>query len=339
MKKTVFILIAILISSCSPDEQIISTSSNKIGDVTKTPDLYIPELEAGWVYWDDGFGLGNPPYDNGTYGISYSPITFNSTIRDTVVTYTCPIANGASLDYSGQNDFVINKAEDGFVNGSGGYYYLGMISITTFKNGLPVGQVIKTSFDIEATDSKIGYNPDLQINYNAPFFPNAPFMFIPAQTADVYTNRAIARSGKILVVVEVNPDLEVHESNYNNNVSSLPLNVTIGTSANNLLGSAVKDESARLENKTHPPTNVIVTKKFTGKDKFVKLDWECPYHEPIYVKHWFTVKKNGVVVADKIDNSDYTEIIRGNYTTSTYQIIINVVGLGASSPTSVQVSR
>jgi hypothetical protein len=329
MKKLLLLSVAILLAACSTEEQIINFQS-KIGDITKTPDLYIPELEAGWQYMDGGLGLRN----ESSYLVTKTPIT-----NDTLVNYSCWIANklpdNPSEYYTGQHDFVVNMAEDGIYNEtSNSYNFPGMLSIITFQNGLPIGEVQKQRFYVIPTDFRQEINPYGIVLYGE------EFMAIQAGTSDNYVNKAKVKNGLNLVVVEVNPDLEIRERNYTNNVSTLPLNVTLGVvNSNNILGHAVVDLSAIDNNKTIPPNNVVVTKNFQGRNKFVTIDFSCPYHEPIYVKHWFTIKKNGVIVADHIDESVYTEQVSGNYRTATYTIITTVVGLGQSTPTTITVTR
>jgi hypothetical protein len=333
MKKTIILISTLLLLSCSADEQFINEETHsKIGDVLKTPDLYIPEFETDWQFRPNGYGIRKPILNDGTFRISYTTTNFGGTVLDTVITYSCPIANKAPQTINGQNDFVVNKVEDGIVDGYGDYNFQGLLSITSFQNGLPIGQVIKQTFDVDPTDLKSDYNFQYEILYDE------PFMSIPARTADMYINRAIVKSGKVLVVVEVNPDGLINEPNRTNNVSTLPINVTINGTSNEFLGSAVLDMSVIDENKTVPPSDFIVTKNFQGRNKFVKLDWHCPYHEPFYVKHWFTVKKNGVVVADKIDHSEYVETVKGNYQNSVYTVTTTTV-LGKSTPVTVTVAR
>lgn len=349
MKKILLLLIAILIASCSPDEQI-TTYQSKIGDITKTPDLYLPEAESGWAgygirpdgtygVYDKTLGLRIPRFTIANYPFliqDCNPVIASQDGTLPLLQYSCYIANGAPIDYSGQNDFAVNMEEDGIIlEENGDYNFPGMLSIVTFQNGLPIAETIKQTFWLGPNQTKLEYDDLLGTNFIY------PFMGLPAGTGDLYYNKAKVKPGLNLIVVEINPDLEINETNYNNNVSTLPVNVTMGTNSyfTYWVGSATVDTEAILNNRTIPPSNVIITKKFTGRDKFVKLDWECPYHEPIYVKHWFTVKKNGIVVADKIDHSEYIEIVSGNYRAATYTITTTVVGLGVSTPISVTVNR
>ena len=335
MKKKVIIigafLLALTIFSCSADEQIVE-NQNKANVQGKVGDLIIVGLEYDWQFRPNGFGIRVPFYTNGTYPISYRETTFGGAILDTVITYSCPIANIAPQVADGSTDFVVDKVASGIANGSGGYDFPGLLSITTFQNGLPVGQVIKQTFDVSPTHVKNDFDWTLENYYDE------PFMAIPARTADMYTNRAIVRSGKQVIVVEVNPDGLFEETDTTNNISTLPINVTISGASNELLGTAVLDLSALDENKTIPPSEIVVTKNFQGRNKFVKIDWHCPYHEPIYVKHHFTVRKNGVIVADKIDHSEFTDFVKGNFTSATYTIT-TTTALGTSTPITVTVIR
>jgi hypothetical protein len=201
---------------------------------------------------------------------------------------------------------------------------------------------MKQTFNLSASTYLQGYNPLLQINYNEGF-PNAPFMSLPAQTADNYSNRAKVEQGKNVVVIHFNPDHLVPETNFNNNVTILPLNVTITGTSNSLYGTAIVDQSALTENQTVPP--VIETAQRTrvnGKTK-VFLDWSCPYHghgnDPIYVPHTFTVRRNGGIVYSGFDASQFLDDgIRGNPQSLTYTITTTTF-LGESTPITVTVNR
>jgi hypothetical protein len=330
MKKFLMTIAIIIATACSTDEQIIKLQG-KIG-LPQYPyaDLYIPEDELGWWYRLNGMGLRS----SDDYIITREQIT-----NDTLVNYACWIANKLPENpadyYTGQYDFVVNPVEDGIFNeSSNSYDFPGMLSIVTFQNGIPIGEVIKQRFRLIPTDFRTEMDP-----YSIIIYPDT-LMALQAGTADNYTNKAKVRNGLNLVVVEINPDLEITERDYTNNVSTLPLNVTLTTTATqNVLGRAVVDTEAILDNRTRTPDSLVVTKNFRGRDKFVKLDWECPYHEPIYVKHYFTVKKNGVVVAPKLSDSNYIDTISGNYRTATYEITTTVVGLRESFPLSVTVTK
>jgi len=332
MKKLLLIPILLMLISCSVDEQVLKQEA-RIGIQTNTPDLIIVEKEFDWAFRPNGFGIRIPFYNDGTYRVEYKAKTFGGTELDTVFTYSCPIANIAEQRADGTTDFVVNKEEDGFQNGSGGYDFEGMLSITTFQNGLPVGEVIKQTFDVAPTHTKLDFNYLLETNYEE------PFMAIPARTADMYTNRAVVRSGKQVVVIQVNPNLLINESNYDNNVSTLPINVTITGTDNNLLGTAVVDESAIAENQTIPPSELTATRSRVRGRTHVFLDFHCPYHAPIYANHHFTIKRNGVVIADNLEHSEFTDVMNGNPQTVTYEITTTVIGLGESVPTLITVTR
>jgi hypothetical protein len=355
MKKILLLLIGIFtLYSCETPEEVSVKDTNeqmsKIGDVTKTPDLYIPESESGWAGYgirpdgtygtfDKTLGLRIPRFLAANYPSltqDCNPVIVNQNGGLPLLEYSCYIANGAPIDYSGQNDFAVNMEEDGIIlETNGDYNFPGMLSIVTYQNGLPVAETIKQTFWLSPNQTKLGYDDLLGTNFIY------PFMGLPAGTGDLYYNKAQVKPGLNLIVVEINPDLEINESNYNNNVSTLPVNVTMGSNSyfNYWIGSATVDTEAILDNRTRTPNNIVVTKKFTGRDKFVKLDWDCPYHAPIYVKHYFTIKKNGVVIANNVLDSDYTEVVSGNYRTSTYEITTKVVGLRESFAATVVVNK
>jgi hypothetical protein len=357
MKKFLSLTVFIAVFGCGTYEEPTTTSPSTskmingqyhIGDENRSPDLYIPQLEQDWQGWTNGMGLWNPPYKLVNYG--YLGLTQDSYIvtiprgeTEPHMSYPCFIANGA--DYknnpNGKNDFVSDRSEDGIQEEVGSdYIFPGMLSIVTFQDGLPIGEVKKQSFWVEPSDAKVGYNWDYPEDGGDRRVYDNDTMSIPAGTADLYSNEAKVRHGKNLIVVEINPDLLITESNYNNNVSVLPVNVNLTPVAGTgWIGIATLDTSAIEANKTHPAKDVVVTKNFKGASKYITIDWQCPYHEPIYVKHWFTLKKNGVVVKDKFDESIYTDYVSGSFKSATYEITIHVTGLGSSPPTTITVKR
>jgi len=346
MKKLILIPILIMLISCSVDEQIIKSQQRILdGDSTKNFKLSLIEKSFNYVGWEDGIGIKVPPYDYG-YKVTYSPKVFGGTELDTVLTYFCPIGNIAELDYSGANDWVVNKLESGIPTGNGGYNFDGLLAIYTVKDRLPVAEVIKQNFNLSATTYQNGYDPQQQINYNDGL-PDAPFMFLGAQTADNYTNRAVARSGKQLIIIVLNPSGLINPEKIATNVVVLPINVTINSTNNSFLGTAVIDESAIAENTTIPPDEVVVTKSQQGK-RWIKLDWHCPYHgngvDTYYIPHHFkVVRVVGGVSKTVYDGEDISEFlddkIKGNPQSATYEITTTVIGLGESVPTLITVNR
>jgi len=344
MKKLLLIPILIMLISCSADEQIVKSEQRTLdGDVSKNYFLELVDSSSTFVGWEQGLGIKVPPYDNGTYRVSYSTTTFGGTVFDVVVTYNCPVFNSAEPDSLGGNDWVVEKALSGIPVGNNGTYNYGdIIAIYTVQGGLPVAEVIKQNFNLSATAYQIGYNPLTQINYNEGL-PDTPFMFLPAGTADNYTNRAIARSGKQLIIVHFNPSGAIDPAKVGKNVVVLPLNVTINSTNTSNLGFAVIDESAIAENPTIPPV-IQQSQRTRAKGKTsIFLDWSCPYHgngtTTHYIPHTFTVKRNGNIVYSGQDESEFTDVINGNPQSVTYEITTTVIGLGESVPTTITVTR
>lgn len=336
MKKIIPYILILTFVSCQKNIQIsdeiasakaITTIEHEtqtyghIGDPNKTPDLYIPELEFDWQFRSEGLGLRS----HGIYPV------FTDQEGDTVLRYSCWIANGAPVDYSGKNDFVVCRSCDGIKDTTGydSYNFPGVLSIVTFQDGLPIGETIKQRFFVANTDVKNGVVWSRLKQYGQ------DTMFISAGAADEYLNRAEVRAGKNVIVVTVNPDGAITETNTDNNVSTLPVVV------NALSGTGGRfDLSAIDENKTHPATEftAVYLGRIKGKNT-IKLDWECPYHEPIYVKHWFTVKRDGAIIADHVENSNYTDVFNGNFKSTTYEVAITVPGLGQSEFKSILVTK
>lgn len=346
MKKIIITLLTAFIFSCSPDLEIEQAKEKstpnqmgregllgKIGDPTKTPDLRIEEFAPTGKYQGEGtIGLRVPLFNSATYAIYPTEKT-----NQPYLLYGCIIENAAPIDYSGQNDFVVCKPCDGIENTlTGNYEFPGIISIVTYQNGLPIAETIKQVFDIFPTYFTAGYDFNQQIRWDYPNgIYNPDYMFIAAGTADKYNNRAFVKEGKNLIVVEVNPDLKITETNYNNNVSTLPVNVgpIAFTTSSGIMGKASLDLSAIEENKAHAVINL--TAVISRKYKTLTLDWDCPYHEPFYVKHYFTIKENGVVIADKVEHSEFVKTYKGNLRQATYEVTVTVVGLGTSPPTTI----
>jgi hypothetical protein len=241
------------------------------------------------------------------------------------VYYNCPIANALPFDYTGASDFVVCKPCDSASDGLPGYTFHGMLAIEVFQNGLPVSITKKESYAIVNTDRRNGIQSSLIKSWNrvAP----VDTMYISAGCADTYRNYGKAFEGKNVIVVIINPDLAIHERNYDNNASSLP--ISIGN------GSAVVDLSALDENVPHAATNLTATIS-KGKVKILTLNWDCPYHEPTYVYHDFTLRQDGVVIATGFDTSSY-QLTLTNGQKHLYEIIINIKGLGSSPPITIKI--
>lgn len=323
MKNLITVLFAaFMFASCAKQasDQLASTKNggevlSEIGVAGQSPDLVIEELSYEYSQngWENGYGIR---YTGTNFGIRSAADGTKHLI------YNCPIGNKAPQRADHKSDLVIDMIADGIVTGTGGYAFKGFLGRALFQNGLPVFPVVKEVFRVENSDYTNGFNYSLEGHYGA------DTMAIGARAADNYTNRArvvqnedgSAKDGKYLLVVEINPDRLVYETNYDNNISTLPFTVQSG--------AAALDLSATDENKTHPATGLTGVR---AKGRIL-LDWECPYHEPIYVKHWFTIYKNGVLLKDNIEDSNYED--KGGKKAE-YTIFINVPGLGRSPGTSI----
>lgn len=324
---TLIIFAVILIASCKKqlDEDFAVTkreevpqaevTGESIGISGQSPDLIIEELSYEYSAngWPDGYGIR---YTGTNFGIR------TNSDGTKYLLYNCPVANIAPQQADHKTDLVIDMIADGIAIGTGGYAFKGFLGRALFQNGLPVFPVIKEVFRVENSDYRNGFNYALEKYYSG------DTMAIGAQAADNYSNRAkvlqnedgSAKDGKYLLVVEINPDRLIYETNYDNNISTLPFKVQNGI--------ATVDLSAIDENKTQPATELTGVR---AKGK-IYLDWECPYHEPIYVRHWFTVYKNGALLADNLLSSQFVD--KGGKK-ATYTIFINVPGLGRSAGVSI----
>lgn len=345
MKKLLlFISIVVFIVGCSTEQQFVDSNQKRtMGDSTRNFHLKLVDSSYTFQGWEQGLGIKIPFYDNGTYRVSYSSKVFNGTAFDTVFTYNCPIFNAALKNYLGINDWVVEKALSGTpVGNSGTYNYGDIIAIYTVKNSLPVAEVIKQNFNLSATAYHGDYDPLQQINYNEGL-PTNLYMFLPAGTADNYTNRAVARTGRQLVIVHLNPSGTIDPTKVSNNVVVLPVEVTINSTNPSNLGFAVIDESIRAENPTIPPSNLVVTRRTVRGKRLVKLNWDCPYHgdgvNTHYIPHTFTVKRDGVIKYSGKDISEFEDTLQGNPLSVTYTITTTVIGLGESNSITRIVSR
>jgi hypothetical protein len=317
MKKLLFIILVLTLISCSVDEQIVKSESySKIGN-NNNVNLNIPEKEMDWQYMPDGLGIRS----EGTYPV------FLDINNKLMLRYSCWIANQAQANPTGANDFVSKMSEDGIPSTIyyGYYDFNGMLSITAFQFGFPISQVEKQSFAVYPTDYKNGVNPSELRTYGV------DTMYINGGSADLYLNRAPVNQGKNLIVVEINPDRQIFETNYDDNVSTLPVNVNGN--------QGVLDLSAIAENQTIPASELTAVRSRSKGKTYVDLDWHCVYHTPIYVSHYFTVKRNGVIVATNLEHSEFTDSFNGNPQSTTYTITITVKGLGESTPITVTVTR
>lgn len=302
-----------------PIEQTVESQQRTIGDIARTPDLIIETMSNEYDGYSTGFGLH---YTASNFSVYQSNLKW-------YLRYNCPIANIAQQGT--QNDFVVDMSNDGIPIGSGGYNFPGLLAISIFQDGLPVFPVKKETFQNQTTAFKNNYNWNIHTTYQ---WDTA---FIHAQGADRYINTVQVKGSdtpedsKYLVVVEVNPELFIRESRYDNNVSVLPARISDGI--------GYLDFSATDENKTRSATNLTGIYNGKGKSKHVALDWDCPYHEPIYVKHWFTVKRNGIIIAENLHDSQYSDPVTGNFRVAKYEVIVNVPGLGASLPSSINVVK
>jgi len=332
IKIIILLLLSTFIFSCSVDEPFVKEEKRvqnveRIGNLNNV-NLNIPELELDWQYMYAGLGIRS----EGVYPVFYDQLGRQ------MLRYSCWIANQAPRPTEGdlsRNDFVSKMSEDGIPSTIyyGYYDFEGMLSITTFQNGLPIAQIEKQSFAVYPTDYKVGVNPNELRMYGA------DTMYINSGSADLYVNRGRVNQGKNVIVVEVNPDRQINETNYDDNVSTLPVNV-VGS-------QGFLDLSALAENQTIPPSDIRAPRSRNKGKTYVALDWNCPYHahkptpdsEPIYVKHYFTVKRNGVAIATNLEHSEFTDVINGNPQIINYTITTTVTGLGESVPASITVTR
>lgn len=311
-------------TSTLPTLEILPT--NTIGVEGQEPDLYIPEYETGWKFWN-AYGIRanaeqwlsiTDRFADSSWAEAFH-IPVGSSVRS--IGYNCPIGNKAPIDTTGKNDFVVCRSCDGIYNTYyGSYDFPGMLAIELFKDGLPVSSGVKNNFFVSNTDMTEEFYNSLRQGYK---FRNygADTMWIGAGRGDIYTNWIpVEGNGKFVLVAIINPDGVIHERDNENNAGSLPLNIV------DYNGSY--DITALETNKTKPATNFNA--KFSGKDKTITLTWSCPYDaKPVY--HYAVIKKDDIIIADDFYGHTFTEKVSNNQK-HTYSITIDVLGLGESIP-------
>ena len=342
LKKVALILFAVTLATCrksvntesfvNEDDNVSSTravstlqATRTIGDVTRHFDLYIPTLITNVRGWEQQYGY---------FGL-WMPSSRRLYLIDGQwqVGYNCPIGNDAPQVPNGQNDFIIDKSVDGIVDITciGCYTFAGITEVTVFKldaNGYATqtSTFQKQQYDLESTDFIDTYD------YNIHQYYAWDTMFIQAKTFDRYYNYApipgtlTPDPGNYIVVVQVDPDQLTADYNKSNNVTSLPLTIDAGMGVNSI---PILNTNLLSSMKLKPVTNL--TGVYQAKNiKKVFLDWDCPYHLPLYIRHWFTVYKNGVLLADNLTNSDFIDNVPASFKTANYTVFINVPGFSKS---------
>ena len=324
--KNLLLAALILITACSKKQtEFIEQAALPVARLSQSlatpgPDLRVVSFSTEYDGYANGIGLRSGNLRISRILVSQTEakvfgFPLGELIR--VVSYDCPIENISAQGK--ENDFVLDLSDNGTANGSG-YYIDGLLSLALFQNSLPVMPELKQSFQLQTTSVKVGYDWKLHTNYQW------DTSFIHAQALDKYRNmvRVPEGNGTYILAVQVNPNKKFFETDYTNNVSTLPFRIE---------NDAIYLEPT-LTGKALPVTDLTATYSLRGKDKNVFLDWECPYHEPIYVTHSFTIYKNGVLLADHIHESNFTDYVKGSTRNiSTYEVFINVVGLERSEGT------
>jgi hypothetical protein len=263
---------------------------NHIGDPNRTPNLYIPQHEKGWLGYTY-FGL----YDGNIRLETSADGSIN-------LSYQCDIANGIkdsasalTPDYSGKCDFVVCKPCDGIENQySGSYDFPGMLSIMLFKDGKVVGEKIKQTFDVVNSGEVDNYNWRAGQHY----FGNDT-MYIFHGCRDEYRNKlkvpsvsGIPVPGKYVARVQINPDKLITESNYSDNTSFLPVRIE---------GMTVTLDTSALSLQAPEKAQWLEYKLLKGKVKGVSLKWldvECQN---------YCIEKNGQMIKVWYNDTSYID--------------------------------
>lgn len=354
MKKATTLLTALIfIISCSKkdilkNEPQTSQSIQQaelagwVGDPNRTPDIKPVNYEID----PDGFPYGVRTTDpiDGLPKI-FTGVAFNGQFG-TWIRYTCPIENIGVTSANAWSPLVFNSS-DGKYSKADFIFQTPIVNpqflyIVTFQNGWPVSLPADNyKPDWDGGDETYAYNHNNT-------YSNATFLNLySGDTAvmhpgykDTYFNDAKLPDnpiGKFVVVITTNQeDYSTHarlfnEYDYSNNTATLPFNV-IG-------GVPNIDTTALSENVPHPVDSISGTFNGVGKIKTVSVSWVCPYHKFAGLIHKFQVKKDGVIVSDKQWTSNYVDTVRGNFKSATYEVAIEIEGLGISPFKSVTVNR
>lgn len=315
----------------------------KIGDPNRLPNLYIPEDEGGWA---GGTRMGLVPAYK-TVGIvfvdQYLAEVYNVPVNSQHVAlkYECLIANGIKgevsnfvFDRTGYKDFVVDRSEDGIASeySSTSYNFPSMLSIKLFKNGthaLPTTKVIKQNFWVATNEGRIGF-------WNAPVRDyESDTMAIHHGGGDLYYNKVllpsqdgVAVDGLYVLVVEINPDKVIVESNYTDNRSIFPFRMTGG--------QLTHDPSAVQANLASAPTNFTGVLSGKGNNKIVTLSWNSTAD---HVHLWF----NGQPVPSEdyyIYEKSWVVKVPANFKSGTFTIKAHNPGVGsATAPISITVNN
>jgi hypothetical protein len=251
----------------------------KLGDPSRLPNLYIPESETGWAWSTGPRGLHTAyfqlvgTYVSGGFAAAYG-LPNNS--YHYALNYECLIANGIKgsnafpFDPSGQKDFVIDRSEDGIIDSSYNFSYQfpGMIALKLYENGELAGPApikrIKQNFWVANNEQRVGFVQQR--------FYSGDTMVISWGAGDLYYNKILvpelngqAKDGLYVVQVEINPDREIIESDYSDNVSVLPFRIQSGV--------AYLDFTAIQSNIARTPTNFQGQIIGKGNNKQVHLTW------------------------------------------------------------------
>ncbi len=315
----------------------VPTYAQHYGDPNKHPDLYIPLCESDWQFRTPCLGIRmqdtlvtHVVVASASFATSYY---LNEGDTCLLIQYYCPIANGAPqdtlFDY-GANDLVIVKSRDGISDGHGHYDFKGFIDIGIYNNGKIVGGYNKTTYGITNTDFKASI-----IQKFIHYYTEGDTMIINAQCADTYNNRVavktkngMAPDGFYVIRVKVNPDKYITESNYDNNVSVIPLKIK-----NNIVSI---NDSALLDNAPPTPTGFSGIPVW-GSRKYVSLVWDSI---PSLNQTEVTIKRDNVVIATGLKGHNYYDTsIPNNWKQSVYTIEATIQGLGTSKPYSFTIKK
>lgn len=287
--------------------------SYHIGDSSRHPNLYIPQHQTGWLGY-----LFMGLYD------AYKRLEAKDT--GVVLKYDCVIANGVSeknntsfIDFdskaNGQpRDFVVDRSADGIVDqySTNTYNFPGMLRLMLFKDGKLVSSKIKQQFYVTNNRERENFP------WGAQHYYGGDTMYVFHGCGDNYFNAipipsvgGVPVAGKYVLKVEVNPDKVITETDYTDNVSFLPFNVS---------GMVPTTDTTALSLQAPKPAQWMECKLLRGKVKGVSLKWSNVQCEN------YCVEKNGKMIKVWYDGTEFIDPAGTKF--DTYRIRSNNWGLG-----------
>lgn len=103
--------------------------------------------------------------------------------------------------------------------------------------------------------------------------------------------------------------------------------------------SSAKFDSPVTQAYVEPVNNLNGVYYQRKSTRVVNLGFYTNYDFPTFQEHYFTIKRNGVVVANNYTSTTISIPVTSGFTSGTFTVSQTVVGLGTSAEASVVVSK